>query len=441
MVISYHMYATLRGHKVPVRSIDFSSTGHEIASGDDDGRVNLWSTSLRRSFASWKPHENAILKVRFWGDDKLITHARDNKLKIWEVPKSKVPAENQSQARSDFEPVMVYEQDVNALNFCGFAISGKELPCYLALPATTDSEKIDVYHLDLGFKLSRPFKGIKWDENVVPYVDAYKGKGKHTSDKVKPDTKSKSKSNKQDLVDAITEVKNQMQDKKDQKDQKDKTSEPSTSGFDDFPDLDDLLPENDLDNRNGSVMTLEFTNYGLVAGYESGMIVIYKDGSPPVGIRAHRSTILSMVCQDEYIYSTGADKRTAVSNAETGQTETINRLKGRAGSLDISLDTNNSQKHRTLAVLACWDNVLRVFEATGSDKDKNKDKNKNKSTFEEYAEFKLEATVCKIGNIEPISNQLRKTPSVLVAAGTKTGQIMLYAPDSVTTSKLLHHVT
>jgi ASTRA-associated protein 1 len=63
----------LRGHKASVHVAEFIRRNQRLATGDADGYVVLWDLAILRPRAVWRAHENAILGIRAWGADKLIT--------------------------------------------------------------------------------------------------------------------------------------------------------------------------------------------------------------------------------------------------------------------------------------------------------------------------------------------------------------------------------
>jgi WD40 repeat protein len=63
----------LRGHKAQVHAAAFLRHNSRLATGDADGFVVLWDLTIMRPKAVWRAHENAILGIRSWGHDKVIT--------------------------------------------------------------------------------------------------------------------------------------------------------------------------------------------------------------------------------------------------------------------------------------------------------------------------------------------------------------------------------
>lgn len=63
----------LRGHKAQVHAAAFVRQNERLATGDAEGFVSLWDLTIMRPRAVWKAHEGAILGVRGWGDERIIT--------------------------------------------------------------------------------------------------------------------------------------------------------------------------------------------------------------------------------------------------------------------------------------------------------------------------------------------------------------------------------
>jgi len=63
----------LRGHKAQVHAAAFVRANHRLVTGDADGFIVAWDLTIMRPRAVWKAHDNAILGIASWGDDRLIT--------------------------------------------------------------------------------------------------------------------------------------------------------------------------------------------------------------------------------------------------------------------------------------------------------------------------------------------------------------------------------
>ncbi|KAK7222070.1 hypothetical protein V2G26_010073 [Clonostachys chloroleuca] len=153
----------LRGHKAQVHAAAFLRHNSRLATGDADGFVVLWDLTIMRPKVVWRAHENAILGIRSWGHDKVITHGRDHKLIVWRVAEddehrlsTTLPLEETPVPRPT--PWMLHLLEVNTMNFCAFgaaaAISDSPVSrldeaseILIAVPNTIASEQIDIYEL------------------------------------------------------------------------------------------------------------------------------------------------------------------------------------------------------------------------------------------------------------------------------------------------------
>ncbi|KAH6635675.1 WD40-repeat-containing domain protein [Chaetomium sp. MPI-SDFR-AT-0129] len=152
--------AILRGHKAQVHAAAFVRGNERLLTGDADGFVVAWDLTVMRPSAVWRAHENAILGIAGWGDDRLITHGRDNKLIVWKFTaqeesqlSTKLPLDPSTETRP--QPWMLHMLEVNTMNFCTFSYcpatagSGAAAPTeiLIAVPNTLASEAIDIFHL------------------------------------------------------------------------------------------------------------------------------------------------------------------------------------------------------------------------------------------------------------------------------------------------------
>ncbi|RSL54737.1 hypothetical protein CEP53_007363 [Fusarium sp. AF-6] len=149
----------LRGHKSQIHAAVFIRSNERLVTGDADGFVVVWDLTIMRAKAVWRAHEKAILGIRGWGDDKIITHGRDMKLIVWklgEVDEGRLskalPVEDVAEARA--QPWMLHLLEVNTLNFCAFAATSSSPGSFdaaseilIAVPNTLASDAIDVYTL------------------------------------------------------------------------------------------------------------------------------------------------------------------------------------------------------------------------------------------------------------------------------------------------------
>ncbi|KAK3906640.1 ASTRA-associated protein 1 [Staphylotrichum tortipilum] len=152
--------AVLRGHKAQVHAAAFIRRNDRLVTGDADGFVIAWDLTIMRPRAVWQAHENAILGIAGWGDDRLITHGRDHKLIVWKLTaakderalSTKLPLDPSPETRP--QPWMLHMIEVNTMNFCSFShcptspgSGSSPSEILIAVPNTLASEAIDIFHL------------------------------------------------------------------------------------------------------------------------------------------------------------------------------------------------------------------------------------------------------------------------------------------------------
>ncbi|CAJ2512333.1 Uu.00g053480.m01.CDS01 [Anthostomella pinea] len=150
--------SVLRGHRAQVHTTAFVRRNQRLASGDADGFVVLWDLTIMRPRAVWRAHTNAILGISDWGDDKLITEGRDNRLIVWKITAEDeaalsiaLPLDEAAPERP--QPWVVHILEINTMNFCSFASCAarsdvaSEEELLVAVPNTLASEAVDIYQL------------------------------------------------------------------------------------------------------------------------------------------------------------------------------------------------------------------------------------------------------------------------------------------------------
>lgn len=63
----------LRGHKSQVHAAVFVRSNERLVTGDANGFVVVWDLTVMRAKAVWRAHEKAILGIRGWRHDRIIT--------------------------------------------------------------------------------------------------------------------------------------------------------------------------------------------------------------------------------------------------------------------------------------------------------------------------------------------------------------------------------
>ncbi|KAF2423648.1 WD40 repeat-like protein [Tothia fuscella] len=121
----------LRGHAAQVHALHFFRKNSRLLSGDAEGWVIMWDIATKRAAAVWKAHDSAILGLGSWGDERIISHGRDNALKVWQIRRDDestfstgLPVGDSVTRRK--EPWLLHSLPVNALNFCAFAMCSEQ---------------------------------------------------------------------------------------------------------------------------------------------------------------------------------------------------------------------------------------------------------------------------------------------------------------------------
>ena len=150
----------LRGHTAQVHAVHFMRSNSRLLTGDADGWTICWDVTYKRAVAVWKAHQSAVLGFGDWEQRRaVITHGRDNRLVVWQlghadekIMNTSLPAEDATSVRA--QPWILHILTVNSLNFCAFAMCPKLLApeqqpesILLAVPDTSDSEGIDLFHI------------------------------------------------------------------------------------------------------------------------------------------------------------------------------------------------------------------------------------------------------------------------------------------------------
>ncbi|RIA89486.1 WD40-repeat-containing domain protein [Glomus cerebriforme] len=152
-----------RGHEDQINNLEFYQDNTKLISGDAEGNIFVWDMKIKRPTLKFKAHNEGILRCLFL-KDKLISHSRDNLLKVWKIyenslsdPKKEEKIveitnddeENYEQKDSDeLLPKLEKSLSVNSLNFCKFDYCFKEndQDILIAVPSSKKSA-IDIWDL------------------------------------------------------------------------------------------------------------------------------------------------------------------------------------------------------------------------------------------------------------------------------------------------------
>ncbi|KAF2188101.1 WD40 repeat-like protein [Zopfia rhizophila CBS 207.26] len=116
-----------RGHTAQIHSVQIVRQNTRLLTGDADGWIVYWKLESKRPVAVWRAHDAAILGTAEWGLDKIITHGRDNALKVWQIRATDepnlstvLPADGSTAHRP--KPWLLHSLPVNTLNFSPFSM-------------------------------------------------------------------------------------------------------------------------------------------------------------------------------------------------------------------------------------------------------------------------------------------------------------------------------
>lgn len=152
-------YWILRHHgSSSIRSLCFAPG--LLAIGDESGTVSLVDLKTLRPRFTWTAHTDSILTVIVVDTYQVVTHARDNSLKLWRLPTDSSAAfsssaiiHSSSGGRGETtcltpEPQLIRTIGVNALNFAKTCLHHS----LVAVPNALDAAYIDILDLTTGVR-------------------------------------------------------------------------------------------------------------------------------------------------------------------------------------------------------------------------------------------------------------------------------------------------
>ncbi|KAL6454092.1 ASA1 ASTRA-associated protein 1 [Candida maltosa Xu316] len=145
---------TLRSHTASVSYIypDTNNESTTLYTSDITGQMIKWNLTTRRPSMSWKAHDDSILTISSI-HNHLLTHSRDNTIKIWEETNQKMEC--------------VLEMPCNCLNFSNVCVI-QEL---VITPASVNSNNLDIYRIGSDWKITR----LITDANIHQLVNKNAG--------------------------------------------------------------------------------------------------------------------------------------------------------------------------------------------------------------------------------------------------------------------------
>ena len=81
------------GGNLEIRILRYNPDNHELYSGDQKGKITVWSLKTGQSIYAWQAHSGAITQMRYNRRKKqLLAVAKDKKIIYWQIPDSWVNA-------------------------------------------------------------------------------------------------------------------------------------------------------------------------------------------------------------------------------------------------------------------------------------------------------------------------------------------------------------
>ena len=81
------------GGNLEIRILRYNPDNHELYSGDQKGKITVWSLKTGQSIYAWQAHSEAITQMRYDRRKKhLLSVGKDKKIIYWQIPESWVSA-------------------------------------------------------------------------------------------------------------------------------------------------------------------------------------------------------------------------------------------------------------------------------------------------------------------------------------------------------------
>ncbi len=75
------------GGEIEIRIIRYKEENNELITGDQNGKITIWSLKTGQSIFSWKAHENAITQIYYDNEKRiLISGSKDKNMIFWKFP-------------------------------------------------------------------------------------------------------------------------------------------------------------------------------------------------------------------------------------------------------------------------------------------------------------------------------------------------------------------
>ena len=75
------------GGNLEIRIIRFNAIDRELYTGDQKGKITVWSLKTGQSIYAWQAHSEAITQMQFFPKTRqLLSMAKDKKIIYWQLP-------------------------------------------------------------------------------------------------------------------------------------------------------------------------------------------------------------------------------------------------------------------------------------------------------------------------------------------------------------------
>ena len=75
------------GGESPLTVVRYRKEENEVITGDQNGRIAVWSLKKGESIYSWKGHDSSITQIYYYPNEKvIITAGKDKFIKTWKLP-------------------------------------------------------------------------------------------------------------------------------------------------------------------------------------------------------------------------------------------------------------------------------------------------------------------------------------------------------------------
>ena len=75
------------GGNLEIRIVRFNAADREIYTGDQKGKITVWSLKSGQSIYAWQAHQDAITQMQYFPEKRqLLSMAKDKKIIYWQIP-------------------------------------------------------------------------------------------------------------------------------------------------------------------------------------------------------------------------------------------------------------------------------------------------------------------------------------------------------------------